>query len=282
LVERERDVLHSDELNRVHNMQDEAGALRQMQWLLLRGRRSEACNVAVEHHLWAHALLLSSYLGADAYKRVISQFAMRSCREGSPMESLYLLLSLQPHLLFRSVRLPQEHQQAVLFQQHQQSLQGGGAAGASASAAAAGTAAAGAATGIQALSNGGMPLPLPRAADGSVRYASSESRPEVIRNWRRTVAVALANRVPGDKAIILQLGDTLWSVYGQVCAAQFCYLVAEQQLGSDLQSRLVLIGADHRLRPRTFVSPQAIQRTELYEYAKRKGNPQFNLPALQV
>ncbi|XP_004308474.1 PREDICTED: uncharacterized protein LOC101306474 [Fragaria vesca subsp. vesca] len=68
----------------------------------------------------------------------------------------------------------------------------------------------------------------------------------------------------------------------QITAAHICYLVAEANLEQySNSSRLCLIGADHWKFPRTYASPEAIQRTELYEYSKVVGNPQFLLLPFQ-
>lgn len=65
-------------------------------------------------------------------------------------------------------------------------------------------------------------------------------------------------------------------------AAHICYLVSEANIESYSESsRLCLAGSDHLKYPRTYASPQAIQRTELYEYAKLLGNSQFVLLPFQ-
>nr|CAB3466692.1 unnamed protein product [Digitaria exilis]CAB3469185.1 unnamed protein product [Digitaria exilis] len=75
--------------------------------------------------------------------------------------------------------------------------------------------------------------------------------------------------------LALQLGD-------KVASAHSCYLVAELNIDSYSESaRMCLIGADHLRCPRTFTSPEAIQRTEVYEYAKVLGNPQYILLPFQ-
>lgn len=82
--------------------------------------------------------------------------------------------------------------------------------------------------------------------------------------------------------VILHLGDCLWRERGEIAAAHICYLVAEANLEPYSNSaRLCLIGADHMKCPRTYASPEAIQRTELYEYSKVLGNSQFTLLPFQ-
>ncbi|KAL7238569.1 hypothetical protein ACSBR2_004625 [Camellia fascicularis] len=68
----------------------------------------------------------------------------------------------------------------------------------------------------------------------------------------------------------------------EVTAAHICYLVAEANCESYSDTaRICLIGADHLKFPRTYASPEAIQRTELYKYSKVLGNPQFSLLPFQ-
>ncbi|KAJ4727188.1 Protein transport protein sec16 [Melia azedarach] len=100
--------------------------------------------------------------------------------------------------------------------------------------------------------------------------------------WEENLAIIIANRTKGDELVVIHLGDCLWKERGEVAAAHVCYLVAESNFEpySD-NARLCLVGADHWKFPRTYASPQAIQRTELYEYAKVLGNSQFLLHPFQ-
>ncbi|TXG62612.1 hypothetical protein EZV62_009606 [Acer yangbiense] len=101
-------------------------------------------------------------------------------------------------------------------------------------------------------------------------------------NWEENLAIITANRTKGDELVVVHLGDCLWKERGEVAAAHACYLVADSNFEPYSDSaRLCLIGADHWKFPRTYASPQAIQRTELYEYAKVLGNPQFLLLPFQ-
>ncbi|XP_021768481.1 protein transport protein SEC16A homolog isoform X2 [Chenopodium quinoa] len=104
----------------------------------------------------------------------------------------------------------------------------------------------------------------------------------MLENWEENLAVITANRTENDHLVIIHLGDCLLKEKHDVIAAHICYLVAEAgfELYSD-SARLCLIGADHWNFPRTYASPEAIQMTELYEYAKVLGNSQFVLLQLQ-
>lgn len=101
-------------------------------------------------------------------------------------------------------------------------------------------------------------------------------------DWEENLAVITTNRTKGDELVLIHLGDCLWKERSEIIAAHICYLVAEAnfELYSD-SARLCLIGADHWKYPRTYSSPEAIQRTELYEYSKVLGNSQFILLPFQ-
>jgi hypothetical protein len=101
-------------------------------------------------------------------------------------------------------------------------------------------------------------------------------------DWEENLAVITANRTKDDELVLIHLGDCLWKERSEIIAAHICYLVAEANIEpySDT-ARLCLVGADHWKYPRTYASPQAIQRTEIYEYSKVLGNSQFMLLPFQ-
>ncbi|KAF3448329.1 hypothetical protein FNV43_RR09042 [Rhamnella rubrinervis] len=101
-------------------------------------------------------------------------------------------------------------------------------------------------------------------------------------DWEENLAVITANRTKDDELVIIHLGDCLWKERSEIAAAHICYLVAEANFESYSDSaRLCLIGSDHWKFPRTYASPEAIQRTELYEYSKVLGNSQYILLPFQ-
>ncbi|KAJ7003405.1 hypothetical protein D5086_006557 [Populus alba] len=101
-------------------------------------------------------------------------------------------------------------------------------------------------------------------------------------DWEENLAVITANRTKDDELVLIHLGDCLWKDRSEITAAHICYLVAEANFESYSDTaRLCLIGADHWKHPRTYASPEAIQRTELYEYSKVLGNSQFILLPFQ-
>ncbi|KAG8659460.1 protein transport protein SEC16B homolog [Manihot esculenta] len=101
-------------------------------------------------------------------------------------------------------------------------------------------------------------------------------------DWEENLAVITANRTKDDELVIIHLGDCLLKERSEITGAHICYLVAEANFESYSDSaRLCLIAADHWKHPRTYASPEAIQRTELYEYSKVLGNSQFILLPFQ-
>ncbi|KAA8521376.1 hypothetical protein F0562_012062 [Nyssa sinensis] len=111
---------------------------------------------------------------------------------------------------------------------------------------------------------------------------SQLSAKSMLDDWEENLAVITANRTKDDELVLIHLGDSLWKERSEIIAAHICYLVAEANFEpySD-GARLCLIGADHWKFPRTYASPEAIQRTELYEYSKVLGNSQFVLLPFQ-
>ncbi|KAK6137711.1 hypothetical protein DH2020_028546 [Rehmannia glutinosa] len=101
-------------------------------------------------------------------------------------------------------------------------------------------------------------------------------------DWEENLAVITANRTKDDELVLIHLGDCLWKERSDIIAAHICYLVAEASFEPYSDSaRLCLVGADHWKFPRTYASPEAIQRTEIYEYSKTLGNSQFVLLPFQ-
>ncbi|XP_042856489.1 protein transport protein Sec16A-like isoform X4 [Penaeus japonicus] len=108
----------------------------------------------------------------------------------------------------------------------------------------------------------------------------SGKRPEITKSynvqqwgdWRQHLAMMVSNptgHTQRDRASIVALGDTMAS-RGQLHAAHFCYLVAEAEWGtySNKSSQLVLIGSSHNLPFQAFSTNEAIQCTEVYEFAR--------------
>ncbi|XP_054719971.1 protein transport protein Sec16A-like [Uloborus diversus] len=105
-------------------------------------------------------------------------------------------------------------------------------------------------------------------------------------DWRPHLAMILSNpssHPDVDSRSITTLGDTLAS-RGCLPAAHFCYIMAQVEFGTFEQksSKLVLLSSDHRLPFEEFATNEAIQFTEIYEYAQSLANPGYMLSHLQM
>ena len=67
---------------------------------MLVGEREDACRIAVESSLWAHAMLIASHMDVNAYRQIVSKFALTQLGDGTPLQSLYLLFADHPAQLF--------------------------------------------------------------------------------------------------------------------------------------------------------------------------------------
>ncbi|XP_024523188.1 protein transport protein SEC16A homolog [Selaginella moellendorffii] len=104
----------------------------------------------------------------------------------------------------------------------------------------------------------------------------------MLEEWQENLAIMAANRTNGYERVIMHLGDCLWRHRDEICGAHICYLLANASFEPFSPSaRLCLIGADHCKYPRTYASPEAIQRMEVYEFARVTGNSQFILLPFQ-
>ncbi|KAJ8550492.1 hypothetical protein ON010_g10577 [Phytophthora cinnamomi] len=94
----------------------------------------------------------------------------------------------------------------------------------------------------------------------------------ILSGWVSHAQVLLANRTADTNKILTELGDRLWNEAGAVAAAHVCYLLAGIQVEAPMpSSKMALLGGDHRTpkEARFYVSPGAVQRTEIYEWAQK-------------
>ena len=95
-----------------------------------------------------------------------------------------------------------------------------------------------------------------------------------------------SNQTSGWQQTVLSLGDKLLQL-DQVHAAHVCYLVSFCHFGppSNVATRLVLLGCDHVIgMHRMLMTPEMIvgyERTEAFEWARRRGNRRMIIPTLQ-
>ena len=113
-----------------------------------------------------------------------------------------------------------------------------------------------------------------------------EVAPEVLRRtWKRHLAAVISNRVEGWDETVLALGDRLMDL-GDVMAAHVCFMVCGCSVGKPVShgSRLTLLGCDLDILDLILQgssSLEAFERTEAYEWAKRRGNPNASISSLQ-
>ncbi|XP_052789106.1 uncharacterized protein LOC128223773 isoform X2 [Mya arenaria] len=105
-------------------------------------------------------------------------------------------------------------------------------------------------------------------------------------DWRPHLAMILSNNTAKpdlDRKCIMTLGDTLASK-GFLHASHFCYLMSQISFGSfnKKSSKIVLIGSSHGLPLEYFATNEAIQCTEIYEYARSLANTWLNLNNFQT
>ncbi|KAL5224840.1 hypothetical protein ABZP36_011479 [Zizania latifolia] len=204
---------------------------KEVQNLLVSGRRKEALQYAQQGQLWGPALILALQLGDKFYVDTVKKMAYYHFISGSPLRTLCLLIAGQPADVF-NVENPVDANYGNLHRPQQS---------------------------VEATNTKGM-----------------------LDDWQENLAIITANRTKGDDLVITHLGDCLWKEKNEVTAAHSCYLAAELNIESYSETaRMCLIGADHLRCPRTFTSPEAIQRTEVYEYAKILGNSQYILLSFQ-
>jgi len=122
--------------------------------------------------------------------------------------------------------------------------------------------------------------------DSTISNFWKDSTQNLRETWQLHLASILSNQTQGWKKIVVSLGDKL--LENDLChAAHFCYLVAGCPVTSETNpsSRLVLLGCDHRFTMHqaltTNESIEGYKRTEALEWAKRKGNPNAVISALQ-
>jgi hypothetical protein len=80
---------------------DEARTHRELESLLLHGRREEALKLAVDKHMFALALLIGSVCGREQFQLAARCFADKSFSVSSPLHFSSMLFSSQAHSILR-------------------------------------------------------------------------------------------------------------------------------------------------------------------------------------
>nr|XP_006818770.1 PREDICTED: protein transport protein Sec16A-like [Saccoglossus kowalevskii] len=105
-------------------------------------------------------------------------------------------------------------------------------------------------------------------------------------DWRPHLSMLLSNmtnKADLDRKSITTMGDTL-GAKSLLHASQFCYIMAQVGLGvyTKKSTKMVLLGSSHSLPFFKFATNEAIQHTEVYEYAQLLANKHYLLPNYQV
>ncbi|KAJ2320892.1 hypothetical protein IWW52_001082 [Coemansia sp. RSA 2704] len=220
--------------------------LRGIEDFLLSGKRVEAIELARQRGMWAHALIIASCTGKAEWQAAVATYT--------------------EHVLGNDF--------ATLGAQYRLFAGLGG----------------------EAFTNPQMPannnfvtaaeissVESPQAQHEQSRDSSDRS---AVGDWARKLALALANRTPGDQAAILALGDRL-KERSQVLAAHICYVLTLQNRdifhgSADTGLRAVMLGVDEISRSSADNAPFAMTQaswsrfyrkqpsvflTELYELA---------------
>ena len=109
---------------------------------------------------------------------------------------------------------------------------------------------------------------------------------DLVASWPSHLAAIINNRIPGWESAVIALGDRLRQV-GLNEAAHFCFMVSGIPITSPLQrdSRWTLVGCNMTPSDVVLNTDCAIEsflRTEAYEWAKRRGNPNATIRTLQA
>jgi len=222
----------------------EAQQLSQLEQLVLQGDLKGAHEFTMRSGMWEHALVLASTLSVNAFQHTVAQI-IEQLPSGSSLRTLY-------------------------------AMHAGTSDGAKM------------VVGAKSLFN--EVSRLPNLQPGQAAVPSSRAHP-MLQNWRKQLLNLLVT--PSDHESTMtertvnslgQLGDLLWSKNGDVLAAHVCYLLCGLTFQSyeNPNARMVLVGGDHKLSPRTYINVTSIQRTEVLEYSMKLGNSQFTLPPFQV
>lgn len=142
----------------------------------------QCCSIAVAGQLWGPALLLARHCGDKAFLETAAAMAAGSTTAGSPLHTLTLLMSGKADAVHA---VPAEHAKPAPGSSLNQ------------------------ASGAAVLVPYGSPFAQP-----------IENNVDVLSQWRGNLAIMTGNRVAGDDAAMVKLGDRLWLERSQVSACQ--------------------------------------------------------------
>ncbi|MBW0487823.1 hypothetical protein O181_027538 [Austropuccinia psidii MF-1] len=262
--------------------------LDSIQSLLENGDRNQAISLAIEHKMWAHALVISNSLGNEVWRDTVRQFIRYelgnrdvTASDGSTpncpsngkegLRTFYSLLSgsgpaavdeLFP--LTTPTELPSYHSDPYGIPNLPVTPNG-----------------------LSSISRISSPTPL----INPIQQNHSKISKDVLQRWRSTVALTIANRVPGSVPFLLRLGDILLN-NNRIYAAHAVYLLSNglsPLLSMDNGTRISLLGCSNLSnldKPRLDI--EGVMLTEVLEFAislspVAKSQEQFSgIPHLQA
>ncbi|KAL0089784.1 Sec23-binding domain of Sec16-domain-containing protein [Phycomyces blakesleeanus] len=223
--------------------------LNKLQKFLENGDREGAVDYAVQEDMWAHALVISSCVNKELWKKVTSEFIERE---------LCATVESKQTRVYHNV-MGDKQALRVLY-----ALFAGSGAGSIS----------------EFVKTSDKHV---TSHYGATPTTPSPVSVDQLRQWRETLLLILANRTPRDVEAITALGDIL-KAQGWIEAAHFCYVVSPQSsLHSGIDAphvRFTILGADGSNISKDLDS---IHLSELYEYAlSTKQATISSLPFLQA
>ncbi|KAG8961249.1 hypothetical protein FRC03_005597 [Tulasnella sp. 419] len=254
-----------------------SSSLDKIQELILRGERRSAYRYALDHRMWAHAMLISSSVDKEAWKEVASEFiktelgidvgknngavtnGRESLRVGYSLFAGNGANAVQELLPPKALSRPAGSSGSLVIPPTPNGIHN---------------------------TPGLSSTPAPQH---SLLPNTAVPPPEALSKWREVATTIVSNSTSGDVAALTALGDCLASGKA-IEAAHVCYILAHQTsyLGGSSTSRVVLLGSENPLvKPSFHTNIDALIFSEILEFALSltpvpKGQEPFpGLPHLQ-
>ena len=216
---------------------------------LLQGDRPGACKIAVNNKLWAHALIIASYINKETYKDVVSSFIKSELQgenesQRSSFQSIKVLYSLFAGM--GKDAIIETPSTSIIPNQPISSV-----------------------------------IPTTTVAPSAT---STTNTSDVIGKWKEILSMILSNRTPNDVTAIVSLGDTLLNS-GKLFAAHLCYLFSPSSISglNGKNTKAVLLGVDHLKHKRFYKDRNAFETTEFLEYMYYMANKNLStMPHFQA
>jgi hypothetical protein len=236
-------------LNVVHSMINgpsiNSSEIENIKNCLLQGDRPGACKIAVNNKLWAHALIIASYINKETYKDVVNSFIKSELQgendsQRSSFQSIKVLYSLFAGMGKDAI----------------------------------GTVA------PSTITNSISAVPTIQSSTTS----STTNISDIVGRWKEILGMILSNRTPNDITAIVSLGDTLLSS-GKLFAAHLCYLFSPSSISGlgNKNTKAVILGADHLKNKKFYQDLSAFEMTEFLEYMYYLANKNLStMPHFQA